>query len=455
MKTALLIAVCALSLAGLPLAGCGQSASGQTAAPSAPRRFPNQPELARGPYLQSESASGIVVRWRTVAPCKGKVRFRMVSDQPVADIIEKEDLATTEHLITLKQLLPGRHYTYEIWGNGFQLTDAAGRVAGGQFHTAPATGDAADTRFWVIGDSGTADAHARAVYQAFQAFSKDRPADLWLMLGDNAYPNGTDAQYQQAVFETYPDLLRNACLWPTLGNHDARRASSAKQSGPYYDNFTLPTKGECGGVPSGTEAYYAFDYGQIHFICLDSQDSDRTPQGAMAKWLKADLDANAQKWTIAFFHHPPYTKGSHDSDRERDPRFRDMRGVFLPMLEQAGVDLVLSGHTHAYERSFLIGGHYGTSDTLTPAMIADNGSGNPGGQQGLGHAYDKKAHPHAEVCVVAGSSGKTSGGPLNHPAMYCAFNELGSLVVDIKDGRLEAQFLNDKGKVLDRFVIQK
>ena len=450
MRTSSLLAFFGFSAACLLAFGCGQSSAAQEASGTKQvKRFPNQPELTRGPYLQMASANSVMLRWRTAVPCKGKVRFRLVSDKPAAEIIENEDAATTEHVIQIKQLMPGKSYAYEVWGNGFALIDGQGT-----FHTAPATGDDVATRIWVVGDSGTADANAKSVYAAYLKFSKGKDTDLWLMLGDNAYESGEDEQYQRAVFMMYPDMLRHACLWPTLGNHDARHASSARQSGPYYENFTLPTKGECGGVPSGTEAYYAFDYGQIHFICLDSQDTNRSPEGAMAKWLKADLEANAQPWTIAFFHHPPYTKGSHDSDKEADPRFADMRSVFLPMLEKAGVDLVLAGHSHSYERSYLISGHYGQSDTLRPEMIADHGSGHVKAN-GLGNTYDKKANPHAEVCVVAGSSGKIGGGPLNHPAMFCSFNELGSLVLDVKGKRLEARFLTGKGEVKDHFVMDK
>ncbi len=443
----------------LLILACGRIKAQETLGPTVPLEVAPAESLAlvRGPYLQQVSSSSALLRWTTNMPCRGRVVFHMVSDKPVVELIEKADdnAKVLEHEIVLKGLLPNTSYAYVVQNNGLALANAFGPGAG-QFKTAPRTGDDVPVRFWVVGDSGTADKNAAAVYNAFLATAKDKPADLWLMLGDNAYERGTKEQYQKAVFEMYPGMLRNCCLWPTLGNHDAYSASSAKQSGPYYDFFTLPTKGECGGVPSGTEAYYSFDHGPVHFICLDSQDSNRKPDGAMAKWLKADLDANASAWTVAFFHHPPYTKGSHDSDEEHDSggRLKDMREVFLPMLESAGVDLVLCGHSHAYERSYLISGHYGESKTLTKAMIKDGGDGDPDNLV-PGGAYDKKANPNAEVCVVAGSSGKTSGGRLNHPAMCCSLNLLGSLVVEINGKKLEAKFLTDKGEVKDRFVIEK
>ena len=270
--------------------------------------------------------------------------------------------------------------------------------------TAPVPGTAKPTRIWVIGDSGTADRGARAVRDAFLDFTESRDPDLWIMLGDNAYKDGTDAEYQAAVFETYPQVLRKIVLWPTLGNHDGSTADSTTESGPYYDIFSLPRNGEAGGVPSRTEAYYSFDYGNLHFICLESHETDRSPDGAMMTWLEADLAANDKEWVIAFWHHSPYSKGSGDSDELG--RSIALRQNAVPLLERYGVDLVLTGHSHSYERSYLIDGHYGRSDTFTDAMKKSPGDGSATGDG----AYQKPATvgaPHAgAVYAVAGTAGK-------------------------------------------------
>ena len=65
-----------------------------------------------------------------------------------------------------------------------------------------------------------------------------------------------------------------------LGNHEALSSDSPTQSGPYYEAYALPAHGEAGGVPSGTEAYYAFDDANVHYVVLDSSDSSRAPTGA-------------------------------------------------------------------------------------------------------------------------------------------------------------------------------
>src|SRR5437870_10479155 len=136
------------------------------------------------------------------------------------------------------------------------------------------------------------------------------------MVGDNGCPRGTDSEYRAAVFDMYPTMLRKSVLWPTFGSHEGRSANSVTQTGPYFDIFTLPKGAEAGGVVSGTEAYYSFDYGNIHFVCLDSMTSDRSPTGPMATWLASDLSQTTKEWLIAYWHHPPYSKGSHDSDTD-------------------------------------------------------------------------------------------------------------------------------------------
>jgi calcineurin-like phosphoesterase family protein len=255
------------------------------------------------------------------------------------------------------------------------------------------------------------------------------------------------------VFNMYPTILKQAFLWPTLGNHDTAQVTNPPPTLPYYQMFTLPTNGEAGGIASGTEDYYSFDRGNIHFVCLDSMTSDRSPTAAMATWLRNDLSATAQTWLIAFWHHPPYSKGSHDSDRETE--LVDMRQNVLPILEARGVDLVLSGHSHAYERSYLIDGYYGFTWDFNDTYKKAPGDGRPEGDG----AYVKtgsgpQAHAGA-VYTVAGSSGQISGGSFDHPAMFLSLDVLGSLVLDVDGDRLDAKFLDDLGAVRDSFAIVK
>ncbi|HMF95665.1 MAG TPA: Ig-like domain-containing protein [Vicinamibacterales bacterium] len=402
--------------------------------------------ITRGPYLQLGTPSSIVVRWRTATATDSQV----VYGPDPANLIWSATIptATTEHEVALTSLVPNTKYFYAVGSSSVRLE---GGDSNHFFLTSPAPGTPIQTRVWVLGDSGTSDANAASVRDAFYAFNGSTPTNLWLMLGDNAYNGGTDAEYQAAVFDMFPATLRQSVLWPTIGNHDI--ANTSLGTGPYYDIFTLPKNAQAGGLASGTEAYYSFDYGNIHFICLDSFDVDLTAGSPMMTWLQNDLASTSQRWIIAYWHHPPYSKGSHDSDV--DYELTMMRQNANPLLEAAGVDLVLSGHSHSYERSFLIDGHYGTSSTFTNSMKVDGGSGR---EDGTG-AYRKPnviPSPHAgAVYTVAGSSGFNGGGPLNYPAMFVSLNVLGSLVLDVNDGRLDAHFVDNTSTVRDYFTILK
>jgi hypothetical protein len=211
-------------------------------------------------------------------------------------------------------------------------------------------------------------------------------------------------------------------------------------------------------VPSGTRRYYSFDYGNIHFVCLDSESSDRTGTGPMATWLRSDLAANGRDWLVAYWHSPPYTKGSHDSDNDFDTagHLKEMREVFVPILESNGVDVVLGGHSHNYERSYLINGHYGKSPSFASSMLKDGGSGRVG-QTG---AYLKPTRgPGANegtIYSVVGSSGfATFPSGSRHAAMHVQLLQMGSLVLDIDGNRLDGRFVRETGAIDDAFTIVK
>ena len=366
------------------------------------------PALTRGPYLQLGTPSSVVVRWRTDVATDSVVRYGAAPAGLASSV--SDPVPTTEHIVTLSGLDPAARYFYSV---GSSAATFAGGDPDHAFTTSPPPGAAGPWRLWVVGDSGTADANARAVRDAYDAFAGPVPTDLWLMLGDNAYPDGTDAEYQSAVFDMYPRLLAQSVLWPTYGNHDGHSADSPSQTGPYYDIFTLPAAAQAGGAVSGTEAYYSFDFGNVHFICLDSYETSRAPGSPMMTWLALDLLGTTKDWIIAFWHHPPYTKGSHDSDSEVE--LIEMRQSALPLLEARGVDLVLCGHSHSFERSYLLDGHYGLSTTFSDANKKDGGDGRADGTGAYHKPTTGPAAHEGAVYSVAGSSGQISGGRSTTP----------------------------------------
>ncbi|MCU0303575.1 MAG: metallophosphoesterase family protein [Thermoanaerobaculales bacterium] len=404
--------------------------------------------LVRGPYLQTPTADGVIVRWRTDVPSDTRLAYGPSFGQ-LGSVITDPQLVV-DHEVEIVGLEPATRTYYSIGSSAAVL---AGADPEHWFTTAPVGNDRSFTQIWAIGDSGTADANSAAVRDGYLIASGGVPSDVWLMLGDNAYPDGTDPEYQAAVFDTYPTILRSTPLWPAFGNHDAHSATSATQSGPYFEIFSLPVAGQAVGLASGTEAYYSFDHGNIHFVCLDTSDSSLDPGDEMLQWMVADLRATTRDWIIAFFHHPPYTKGSHDSDVE--PNLIAVRENVIPLLEELGVDLVLSGHSHHYERSFLLDGHYGLSSTFDPTTMAlDGGDGRPEGDG----PYVKQPGPHnGAVYVVNGTGGEVggAGAGLDHPAMFISHAKLGSMILQATGDTLDVRFVNKLGVRKDWFTLVK
>ncbi len=398
------------------------------------------PSVIRGPYLQVAKPDGITVCWRTDVATDGVVSFGATPgnlNQSVTDPTKTQD-----HFVHLTGLAPETDFVYAVGSSaGMMVGDDLDHV----FRTSPPSGTARPTRVWALGDCGTANANARAVRDAYLNETGSARTDLVLLLGDNAYTRGTDGEYEFAIFRTYTDMLKKSTFWSTRGNHEA----SALE---YFSIFEMPTNGEAGGLSSGTENYYSFDYGNVHFVCLDSHSTSRAVGGTMWTWAQADLASTNQDWIVAFWHHPPYTKGSHNSDTELG--LVEMRTNFLPLLESHGVDIVLAGHSHSYERTFLINGHYGDTTTWNPSsMVVDGGDGRPAGDG----AYIKPIGPNqGATYLTAGSSGQVSSGqPLDHPAMFIATETLGSTVLTFDDNQLDVEFIDSLGVIGDSFTLRK
>jgi|GEM_PF-1116007 len=401
------------------------------------------PRIYRGPYLQKFTPTSAIVRWRTDISNQSAVHYG--TSPANLNNVASATGSTTEHSVEVTDLQPNTVYYYGIG-------TPSGYVIGGDndhyFKTSPNVGDEDNYRFWVLGDCGTANSNQRAVRDAYYNFNGNTHTDGILMLGDNAYNDGTDNEYQNAIFQNmYEDKLKNTVMWSTRGNHE-------RNADVYYDIYDFPTNGEAGGMASGSEAYYSFDYGNIHIISLDSYISDRSSNGGMLTWLENDLASTTQKWIVAIWHHPPYSKGSHDSDTEA--RMVEMRQNAVPILEGYGVDLILSGHSHSYERSYLMKGQYGNSATFDPAQHApDMGWG----REDVDSVYTKTISGvfagEGAVYAVAGSSGKISNAPLNHPIMKTDFVQLGSLVLDVSSDRMDVKFINNSGGIPDYFTIVK
>ena len=172
----------------------------------------------------------------------------------------------------------------------------------------------------------------------------------------------------------------------------------------------------------------------------------------MEQWLRADLQNTDKLWKIVFWHQPPYSKGSHNSDDFYEIFMGAMRQNYNPVIEHFGVDMVLSGHSHVYERSHLIKGHFGKSGSFQPHMFIDD-------QEPYVKYIDGDSANYGTMYIVEGNSGKSEDEALGgHPVF--AFESHGSGVcgsvrIQIDGNRLTGKHIKSDGSIIDEFVIVK
>ncbi len=428
-------------------------------------KFTNKPKLIRGPYLQVATDTSMVVRWRTDAAIRSRVRYGVESgklDQFVDELVYK-----TEHEIKIGGLKPGTRYYYSIGS----LKDTLQYGPSNYFSTRPPAGEKGDYRIGVFGDCGSLSINQANVRDRFLQYLGKNDLNAWILLGDNAYNDGNDMEYQAKFFNPYKEvLLKRYPVFPNPGNHDYHDAdftadyAQKTHSTAYYQNFSMPVNGESGGVPSHNSAYYSFDLGNIHFISLDSYGMEDNQYflydtlSPQVQWLKKDLAANRNTdWVVAFWHYPPYSKGTHDSDEEGSS-MAEIRQNLIGILERANVDLILCGHSHVYERSKMMKGHYGKSSTFNPAV--HNLSQSSGAYDDATHAapYIKKAGEVGTVYVVSGSSSYVGKSYYDfpHKAMYYSNDkDAGAGMLEVKDNRLDFKWICADGTIRDQFTMMK
>jgi predicted phosphodiesterase len=248
-------------------------------------------------------------------------------------------------------------------------------------------------RFAVIGDSGTGGSAQERVAERLAAASKNFNFEFVLMLGDNLYGSERSSDFVDKFERPYKPLLdAGVKFYAALGNHDdpAQR---------FYKPFNM-----------NGERYYTFKAprGSVRFFALDSN----YPSKEQLDWLTKELPASGSDWKIAFFHHPLYSSGEkHGSDET-------LREQLEPILLQHGVNLVLTGHEHFYER-------------IKP-------------QKGINY-------------IILGSSAKLRRGNIGQSAITAKGYDQGYtfMLMEIVGDELFFQTLNEEGKTIDSGVIKR
>lgn len=304
------------------------------------------PELlanfTRGPYLQNVQQERATVIWRTPTPQPGRVEYGL---DDAFESVAGAQTSLAAQAVELSGLLPGRRYSYRV-RTGTDDVHALSPVY--SFRTLPAGGD---LDFAVFGDSGSGSA---AQFQVARQLAQSRPS-LVVHLGDVVYPNFAAGRADTRCLSVYRDLFRTTPFFATWGNHDLYAGPE-----PFLEVFRQPTNSTPAAdhLVEGTrpEFYFSFDAGDAHFAVLFWPYSSQyymREECPQLRWLEGDLAASAKPWKFLMVHHPVNTSGAHRFDDYNRNQIFDRLEVadrLLPLAAKYGVQMILSGHDHNFER---------------------------------------------------------------------------------------------------------
>ncbi|MFN8346255.1 MAG: metallophosphoesterase family protein [Spirosomataceae bacterium] len=493
--------------------------------------------LERQPYLQVGTPTSVIIRWKTDILTNSKVKYGLSAGSLTNEITVNTN--DSIHLVTLTGLSPDTKYYYSV-GYSCGMTDQT-LASGSEYYYYSMPNNTTDSlRLWILGDvcsnnplgaANIPDGTRRQVNvrDAYMSYLGNKRLHGILFGGDNSKLqgyDGTDVALDYNFFPVYPNQLRNTVSWISLGNHDYGYKPYNDTTVASYNAFSYPTLGEAGGAVSNSKGYYSFDIGDVHFVMLNPYHADPfLTRGAIpgcsgadwicannylmnmyllkfddpanrpsifnqfqqVKWLKVDLAATVKKWKIVLIHTPPYTKGTHDSDPQStafsspDGELTIMRELLVPILEQYKVDLIVTSHTHAHDRSFLMQGVTGTPTKAqfkaNPNQLLQNWSGTYGPAS---KPYIKNSPYNGAVHVVTGNAGRgaalgvgdgkeTNVASRPHPVMFYSDSTDallatgGSVELVINKNRLDVRYLklNDDNAanaaytIKDQFTIMK
>jgi len=357
--------------------------------------------VTRPVSVQGVTPDSVTIVWNTTESVSAVVDYGPTLDYGLS---AESKVPSPSHAITLHNLAPGQTYYYRVRSSDMVL------YAGSDYHfrTVPDK-RTSRWRFLAFGDSGK----GNATQLSLVPFMVQAQPDFLIHVGDVIYPAGAAEDFDPKYFVPYAPFVRNTPVWLSIGNHDDATAEAQ----PYLDAFYLPRS------PAGNERYYSFNYGQAHFVALDS---DHMLDPVQLDWLEQDLANATTTWKFVYLHHPPYSCGMHGSSTS-------IRHVVAPLFETYGVDVVFSGHDHDYQRSYPMLGEAVVDSAQSPDF----------------------KRPRGVIYIVTGGGAGVRPTSAGCPFTAAAISVTHFTRVDVDGLTLTLQAIDNQGRVIDTMRIDK
>lgn len=373
------------------------------------------PPFERAPYVQSVDSSSASVLWLTDGREADTLYYRVGAGGSGWVAVPGKTHHRRSRVATLGPIPPGTRVEYRVAAAGVRMGPYAFRTA----PSAPTSsgGDDESVRLLMFGDSGWGGEEQLRL----AALMRTRGWDLAIHMGDIAYDDGSAQELTRRHFQVYGDLLSRVPFFPSIGNHDLEADDGAS----YDDAFAWR-------APYPGARYYAFRWGTIQFVALDTSSPDEDARqllqgrGRQYAWLESTLRTAAAdpivSWTVVYGHHPTYSHAIGISGHGGDRR---LRRHLTPLYERYGVDLVVAGHDHHYERLPAIKGGRPVPPGCGPVYVVTGGGG------ASQHARDVRRSP-----LVARTS-----------------RAYHFVDVRIEHERMTGEVVDDEGRTVDSFEI--
>ncbi len=251
---------------------------------------------------------------------------------------------------------------------------------------------------------------------------KNQNPELVLGLGDYSYQSTADCWLDRV--DPIDEKMKI-----TIGNHE--NSAADEDLNTYLDHFGM------------TSQYYSFDYQNVHFLSMATEIS-YSSGSSQNLFVKNDLASAAANpnidWIVVYFHKPMYSSPNSCSSCSGESNLRD---IYHPIFDQYGVDIVLEGHTHDYQRSFPI--KFNPNSKSNPIITNNN--------------INNYNDPEGQIYAIVGTGG-VNFHSLSGQSSFIASQQstrFGHLNIDIVNNgnTLIGKFISNAGGTMDQFTINK